>query len=350
MDNGIREWLEDAWRKAQVESSRDPDPLIDAFTGSSVVSIRYALITQLLGKIADPARSLKALQLGQAEGGAWDARSFSTAVVVPWANRNQNVLGTSAEPYASKPLRRPWLASNMTDVRNKAEWNQLVDFFDSLENASRDELENVFRRVLGSLVRQQAEQTFNFPVPQRVSMEQVESLLAAFLDESSGGLRPLAVAAALFRIVSEGFSLFSEVRAQGVNEADAAAGMPGDIVCYSDDGVVLVVEVKDTGLTLAHVQSSSRKAKQTTKGLSRLLFAVPRIDAKDESEVAALIEREWAGGLDIHSVDIRTLARTVFMLLDEQWRTRFLGEIGNELDKRQDQLARRDWFELLSGR
>ncbi len=125
--------------------------------------------------------------------------------------------------------------------------------------------------------------------------------------------------------------------------------MPGDIVCHSNDRAVLVVEVKDTALTLAHVQSSSRKAKQGTEDLSRLLFAVPRIDDKDEAEITALIEREWAGGLDIHSVDIRTLARTVFMLLDEQWRVQFVREIGNELDKRQNQLARRNWFEILSG-
>ncbi len=232
MKHDIKGWLDDAWTEAQAESSSEPDPPIDALTGSNVASIRYALVTQLLGKIADPARNLKALQLGQAKDGAWDARSFSTAVVVPWTNRNQNVLGTSAEPYASKPLRRPWLASNMTDVRNKTEWNRLVDFFGSLENASQDELESVFRRVLGSLVRQQAEQTFNYPVPQRVSMEQVENLLVTFLGESSGGLHPLAVAAALFRIVGEGGTCKTLGRrspARGVRGANARGTSGGRI-------------------------------------------------------------------------------------------------------------------------
>ena len=62
----VREWLDAAWNEAIRESVIDPDPEVDALVNSDVRSIRYALVTQMLGKIADPTRSLMALQLGAA--------------------------------------------------------------------------------------------------------------------------------------------------------------------------------------------------------------------------------------------------------------------------------------------
>ena len=71
------------------------------------VAIRYAVITQLLGKMADPSRDILAIQAS----GGWDARSFAKRVVVPWVIDNRNILGTSMEPYVGKPLRRERLDS-----------------------------------------------------------------------------------------------------------------------------------------------------------------------------------------------------------------------------------------------
>ena len=49
-------------------------------------------------------------------------------------------------------------------------------------------------------------------------------------------------------------------------------------MCYDpENNLVLAVEVKDRGLTLSDVISSTRKAQQSADGLSNLLFAAPRI-------------------------------------------------------------------------
>ena len=50
----VREWLDEAWNEAVHESVTDSDPEVDALANSDVSSIRYALVTQMLGKIADP--------------------------------------------------------------------------------------------------------------------------------------------------------------------------------------------------------------------------------------------------------------------------------------------------------
>ena len=143
MDNNeVREWLDAEWNDAIHAADTEPDPEIDALANSKVNSIRYALVTQMLGKIADPNRSLMTLQLGEAVEGAWDARSFATAVVLPWERDNQQVLGKSPDPYVSKPLRRPRLDDD-TNVRDKVAWDQFVAFLAPLDVASPEVLHHV---------------------------------------------------------------------------------------------------------------------------------------------------------------------------------------------------------------
>ena len=343
----IRQWLDAEWTSALEIGELTPEPNIDDLVNSGVVSIRYALVTQLLGKIANPSRSLMALQLKADDAGAWDARSFATAIVVPWVTDNHQILGTSAEPYASKPLRRKRLARDMTDVRAKNEWNHLVILFESLDDAPRDKMRETFRRILSSLARRMAAQVFSYPIPQRVSMAQLEAILTDFLGVPSGGLRPLAVTAALFTIAGRAFSLFSRVESQGINEADTASGMPGDVMCYDDSGIRLAVEVKDLDLTLAHVQASSLKAKQSGEQLTNLLFAAPGIRRRDEAEIATLFQREYAAGLNIYTINLHSLSHSVFALLEESWKSRFLRQVGHELDRRQDPQARKGWHDVL---
>lgn len=344
----VREWLDSEWNAAMQSPSSDPDPEIDALANSKVNSIRYALITQLLGKIADPRRSLIALQLREAGEGAWDARSFATAVVLPWERANHQILGKSPDPYASKPLRRPRLDDD-TNVRDRGEWERLLAFFVPLETAAPEQLRCAFSRVLQALVRRLVMQSFAYPIPQRLSQAHLESLVTAFLGEPSGGLRPLAVSSALFRTFGEAFQLFSEIRSQGINEADSASDVPGDITCFNHDGnVCLVVEVKDTNLTLSHIQEASLKAKQSGDSLANFLFAVPGVRPSDAPSIRDLTYRNWAEGLNIYHATIPELLSATLVLLDESWRVRLVREIGSELDDRGNQLARRAWFDQLN--
>ena len=358
MDNAVaREWLDTEWGRAVAEWGRavaendmTPDVLMDTLANSKTVAIRYALVTQLLGKIADQTRNLLTLQLAASGPGAWDARSFATAVVVPWVTDNQHVLGTSLEPYASKPLRRERLERTMPNVRDKQGWAQLVGLLDELESAGHLALVEAFRRVLRALVWRLAEQTFGYAIPQRISLPSMSKMLGTFLDTPSGGFRPLAVTTALLDTIGRAVGLFSHVEAQGINEADAAGGAPGDVLCYCHDDperLCLVVEVKDIDLTLAHVQASTRKAKQADVGLTNLLFAVPTVRLSDREAIETLTRREWASGLNVYTTGVVPLMESAFMLLADGWRIDLLRAIGAELDERQDQAARRTWHDLL---
>lgn len=84
-------WLDREWAAAlEDEAAPAADPETDRLVDSDVVSIRYAVVTQLLGKAADPARDLLCLQRGAAEDAEAAGRWDRSRIADEWA-RGANV-------------------------------------------------------------------------------------------------------------------------------------------------------------------------------------------------------------------------------------------------------------------
>ena len=350
----LTRWLDREWERILATYESEPDAEVDRFVDSSVVSIRYAFLTQLLGKYADPTRDLLCLQRGprgpEAElSGRWDPRGFCTRVVVPWVQRNQNVMGTSADPYVNKPLRRPRLDVGMESLKNRQQWQALVDFLSELQSASDEaEVKSALVRCLKSMARRLRDLNVVYPVPMRISLDAVTDILDRYLAVSNGGLRPLVVATALMRTLGQAFSLFPRVESQGVNEADAAAGRPGDIMCYGqDDSLALAIEVKGNELTLVELEATVTKARAGR--VANILLATPGFVQADGEAIETRLMEEFAQGINIFQTSIQSLARSSLMLLGEDWRVAFLEEVCTELDSRTAQPSDRFAFARLLG-
>ncbi len=345
----VRQWLDEAWSRVLEAGSGEPNVEIDRLVNSELASIRYAILTQMLGKIANMDRSLLSLQVGEHETpGAWDPRSFCSAVIVPWVADNHDVLGKSPDPYVNNPLRRPRLDKGMRQLRRRKEWEALVAYLSPLDDVSKSDLEAAFVCCLESAARRYAAQSFGYQVPLRVSLPQMLGALETFLAEASGGLRPLVVTAAMMAVLGRSFSIFESVTSQGLNESDSSGGVPGDVMCFDGSGnLVLAVEVKDRALTMADIRSSTRKARASSDPLSSLLFATSDVREDEREEIRRNVETAWASGLNINQIDIVDLANAAFVLLSEDWRPTMLREIGTELDRRADHVHRRAWHDLL---
>ena len=351
-DEELRDWLDIQWEQVLATYESQPDEEIDRFIDSSVLSIRYAFLTQLLGKHADPTRDILCLQRGRQEPGAslagrWDPRGFCTRVVVPWVQRHHSVLGTSTDPYVSKPLRRPRLDRGMDSLKNRREWDALVAFLAALQNSSDPTMvKDAVLRCLNSLARRLKNQQVEYPVPLRIGLDHLCEILDRYLEVASGGLRPLVVATALMRTLGKAYSLFSRVESQGVNEADAASGVPGDVMCYGeDDSLALAVEVKGHELTLIGLEATIAKARSSR--VTNVLFATPGLASVDRESIEAKITEEFAQGSNIYQISIRSLARSSFMMLKEDWRVTFLQAVCSELDARSTQPSDRLAFASL---
>lgn len=348
-----RAWLKEAWSEALAAGPGPPDPEMDRLTGAPVVGIRYAVLTQLLGKQADHSRDALCLQRGApefaAEEGRWDPRSFSTAVVVPWVQETSNVLGTSAEPYASKPLRRTRLDIGTDALRSKASWAALTTLLGDVQERDEPEYtEAILRRCLGSIVRRFVELQVVYPVPQRVSLEQVTSATSELMGLRSGGEASLVVVAALLRVFAKATGLFDSVTRQGINEADAASNAPGDVLCFreGDQLPALAVEVKDRSLTLLDLNATIQKARQAR--VTEILFAADSPADSETMEIDSRIRQEWGQGANIYHLETADLIRAVFPLLGSGARVEFLRAIGADFDANAVQPAiRMAWADIL---
>ena len=152
-----RELLDELWEIVTQEESGEINQDIVKLVGSGFVSIRYCLPTQLLGKLTDPKLDCLCLQKGSGDSDSqWDPRSFSNKVIVPWSAENQSVLGTSTDPYVSKPLRKARLEENPQNVKGKEEWVLLyrvlneVEWQDSQENTRLLMLEDLAEHFMGN--------------------------------------------------------------------------------------------------------------------------------------------------------------------------------------------------------
>ena len=344
------EILRSMWSEVIRSPDEASDPGIDQLIRCSVVSIRYALVTQLLGKVVDRTRDALSIQRGDSatadESGRWDARSFCSANVVPWVGESGQVLGTSPDPYVNNPLRRPRLDGGHEPVRARPLWESLVSQLVEVQRQD-DPLftESKLRSCLVSLAAIYRELTTEFDVPQRISLESTSRIVADFLSESSGGERPQIVTAALMRTIGNRFGAFDEVARQGINEADAASGSPGDVICYSQGVQVLAVEVKDRTIELHDVDAAIGKARRSS--ITEILFATVAPPSSDES-IESRTEHEFALGINVYQISIDALIRASLSIAGEPSRAQFLTLIGEELNDRVTQPGHKlAWQSLL---
>lgn len=357
-----REVLDELWKAALDAQAARPDDgeqrqeaaaldaEAEALLRSRIKSIRYAAITQLLGKALDPEVDVHALQKGkegsEAPPGAWNARSLCDGTVVPWEQENEQMLGGSAEPYANNPLRVAKLERERKDVRQVQDWTALYDF---LEKARDGE---TARRMLGECMKVCAqlarEQRVSYRVRGRVDLPMAVKMIGCFLRKQSGGMRPLVVATAVLRTIGRHTRLWDRVESQGINEADAASKKAGDVTCYLEEKAVLCAEVKDMQLRIGDLrQSVAKTLGQEAPGAKTLWMATEGVEDKDAKAIEDKCRKEWAGGLNIHQASIREVVKMVFILLPEGARPELLREIGVELDHRKVHKDRQEWRDIL---
>ena len=342
--------LRTVWAETLADLDAAANERIHELITCGVVSIRYALLTQLLGKVVDPSRDALSVQRGDTATadatGRWDARSFCSANVVPWVSESGQVLGTSPDPYVNNPLRRARLDSGQEPVRNRELWAKLVDLLGEVQQRDEAEFtESQLRACLASLALLYRQLAVEFDVPQRISLEATAKLVSDYLSEPSGGERPQVVTAALMRTIGDRFGIFDNVVRLGINEADSSADSPGDILCYYQNDLALAVEVKDRTLELHDVETAIGKARRS--GATEILFTTATAQASEPS-VSDRTEREFALGINVYRLSIDDLLRVALSIAGESSRVRFLALVGEELNDRVTQPSHKlAWQGLL---
>jgi hypothetical protein len=356
-----RELLETHWQAVVAEASAKPnmeyvaDVTLHQAIHDSVdhkqVAYRFCLPIQLLGKLTNT--TLDCLRLQKKKGDpndvtGWDARSLGSKVVASFNQKQENVLGTSNDPYVGNPMRIPRMVRDDRSKKDVAGWNTLVDVLEQVESRDNPEFtEAVFRQVLLEIFRRQKSLRFTYPLPPRISLENALSLAHRFLEEKSGGDRSLALCGALFDSVGIHFGLYAKVDRARINATDEAIGQAADLECVNAQGeVILAIEVKERTLTLTDVEGTLRKCRK--RKIKDIFFAAPKVKKDEQSAVDERIVRAFASGQNLYVFDFSDLARSVLALGGEQIRTTFLQKVGEHLDLWNTQPSHRQaWKSLL---
>lgn len=316
---------------------------------SNTKSYRYVLPTQLLSKSVHQNLDCRSLQAAYKGEGSFDARTIAHKVIVPFDKENHNVLGGSNEPYVNNPLRCTSISkANRARQKNKKDWDRLINVLDTVENTNdKDFTQTVFDQVLLEIYKLLADVTVVYPTPNRVSLDKTVELIDSFTAQRSGGDRLEAVVTALFRTVSEKFSLFDEVRREKVNAPDATTGMVADIECWLNNEIVLLVEVKDRTLNLTHLDAKIDVARSNQ--IKEILFMAQQgIEPRDQSKISKKIIQEFTSGQNIYISSLVNFAKGILILLGENGRVDFISKIGPELDGAKSSIKhRKAWAALL---
>jgi len=186
-----------------------------------------------------------------------------------------------------------------------------------------------------------------YPTPNRISLHDTYQLIERYLSKRSGGDRIEAICTALFQTIGDRFNIFDDVRREKVNAADASSGMVADIECWLDEGIVLLVEVKDRGVTLTQLDAKLDIAR--SKKISEILFIAKQGKEKlEEEKIDTRINSEFTSGQNIYVSNFSDFSLGLLILLGEGGRVDFLDRVGKELDRVNSPIThRRDWADLL---
>jgi hypothetical protein len=351
--------LEEQWQTVTTEAAANSDlqyvqeaAIRDSIHDSlnhALVAYRICLPTQLLGKMVNPVLDCLCLQKSDPDDRTgWDARSFARKVVATFNKRQENILGTSEDPYVGNPMRIPKMLRDDQSKKDVPGWNRLFDVLSEVEQkADHSFTRALFRQALLEMFRRQQSLKFSYPVPPRVSLELTLSISAEFLKEKSGGDRAQALVGALFDAIGVHFGIFAQVKRARINASDEATGQAADLECLDKAGkLILAVEVKDRTVTLADVEGTLHKSRQ--RQITEILFTGKGVRADEQAALDDRISRAFTAGQNLYIFDFFDLARSVLAIGGEAIRITFLKKVGEHLDAWNTQPRHRQaWQKLL---
>jgi hypothetical protein len=240
----------------------------------SLLTYRYILLTNILGKATNPDIHMRSMQAGEnidvhpleAEG-AYNARSLGHKVIVEWEKENGERLGGSNEPFLNKPARDPEFALENA-ARSQSAQERLYNLLETLEektNAGDIDPLNVLRQALYEFLQLEP-QTVDYEDPSEVPYRELEPLVKQYISTSGGGERLAAVAAGVYRTYYSQAGDGWMIDAEHANTADEFSKSAGDVEVFREDSLVRAAEVKDKPAERSDIQHAITKAREAELG------------------------------------------------------------------------------------
>src|ERR1700733_8540199 len=261
-----------------------PDALATAtarLLSSNTQAYREVLIGCALARLLDDQIDVRLPYVNQGDT-AYNGRTLDEQVVNPFLHEHE--VPSSKGPFLSVFRRSVGFASETREgLRDKLGFDALLVFLEHLRAADVATARNYLRFLLHGLVKLREAGNVTLLHVQRLSVEQYEVLIGGLLQVPSGGRLPVLLAVAMFQTLNQCFSLNWSIEWQGINVADRASDVGGDITVKAGSEIILAVEVTERAIDRARVLSTF-STKVLRHGISDYLFffasAVPTPEAR----------------------------------------------------------------------
>lgn len=321
-------------------------PITELIQSKRSAPYKYVLLAQVLAKATNSELDIHFIQ-EKSGMGAFDARSFTKEVVVPFNRRNSNVLGTSGDPYVSNPLRVSEISlKHLKNLRDKQGWKNLHRVVNQVEKTDDPGYtKKVLLQILIEIRNRLASIKVAYPKPRRISLPDSLQLIHKYTAVASGGARPMVVACALFRAFGETFDSYDTVDTAKPTEADRPSRRVADIQCYAGEKILLAAEVKDRQITFSDAQDTFDKARENE--IFELYFVSPGIS--DKKKLTSYAKKQFESGFNLYFLRLTTLAKVILSMTGEDGRARFLKAMREVLEEFQFSYEdRKSWADFLS--
>jgi len=321
-----RDLLQATFAQAESDASNGLLPPIPAeivratelLFASGTQAFREALVGCVLARILDPQIDIHLPYMNQGEN-AFNGRTLDEKVVNPFLGNK--AIPCSTGPYLSA-LRRNIQFNDDTakGIRDKPAYFAMLDLLREVAAFDSDRAAGYLRYLLMAFIGLRETSRISLSKVKRFRIEQYEALIVTLLQMPSGGLLPMLFAVSTFQTLQECFALPWEIEWQGINVADRASGVAGDISVRRDGELVLSVEVTEREIDRGRVVSTFN-TKIAPLGLDDYLFffcATP-----PTSEARATAQQYFAQGHDIHFVSVKDWIITTLTTIGPRCRTMF---------------------------
>ena len=221
---------------------------------SKTAAYREALVTCALVKLLDPQADLSLPYVNHGDA-AYNGREIAHKYVVPFFDENK--IPSSRGAFLGVFRRSvKFKADTGRGLKDKRGYSAFLLFLEALQVSSLSTARTLFLYLLYLFVEMRAKSNIPISRIQRLGLDQYELVIVNLLRTPSGGLIPVLLAVAMFKTISDCFTLQWDIDWQGINVADSASNVGGDITVKSDGRILLVIEVTERTIDKARIRST----------------------------------------------------------------------------------------------
>ena len=349
--------LDETWEEVlaieDLEAARDTalSPTIYTLITDGGSTYPFMMLTQILGKAADPELNAICIQESSELDGAWDARSLASRVVVEWNKSVEKPFqGANDDPYVNNPARYKNFGAEMKAKAGKqAVYDALAELVQSAQDGGEAEAKRLVKLILIETRRSLEANKRDYFGPARMSVDGIMSIVMQFLSVRSNGVRLQLVCYALYQALAEANPSLGDVTSAATNAADLSSNRTGDVECSRGGKVSLAVEIKDRPIRLGDLTATVLKArKNDVDNVLFVGFSDPLFE--DQDSVLNKATAEFAHGVDVNFTHLAPHAFQILLQLSPEQRAAFLRKVHDALHEKGAAYSHvKHWMELLKG-